>query len=255
MQALALSAARAQRLSHRAKPGLESLESRALLSATSSVLSDTPPDAQELGASSPQQAYYYKQSLHQHPLVQTISSGLVQKVPMFYTRYIGSRRPDLDTIGAKGRFIVGQQFVFTGLELGSINSGQPGFYVWGVNRGGATGPGPFPDRPNIVFDAEVIVATSTDGYEAEVEILNSKGQVTSTTSLPYTAISFTDNRVQVDVPADLLPSTSPAGTTDPQNDYSYAFWDGTNPSIPKRIAGFVPEYTDTSIPATGDSAS
>jgi hypothetical protein len=251
MLALTPSAARVLRQAHRATPRLETLEARALLSGTESVISAALPAAEVPGAASPQQEFYYKQSLHKHPLVQTITGGLVQKVPMFYAPYIGSRRPDLDVIGAKGRLINGQGFVFTALELGSINSSQPGFYVFGVNRGGASAPSPFPGRPLIRFDAEVIIATSTDGFEGDVELLNAKGRVTSTTSLTQTQIAFSDNQLQVFVPASFLPSTSPAGTSDSQNHYSFVLWDGTNPSVPKRIAGFAPEFADTSAVATG----
>ncbi len=78
-----------------------------------------------------------------------------------------------------------------------------------------------------------------------------EGQVTSTTSLPWPAVVFTDNQVQVFVPGRDLPSTSPPGTAQPQNDYSYAFWAGISPSAPNGIAGFAPEHADTSVVATG----
>jgi hypothetical protein len=243
--------ARARGRSHRARPRIERLETRALLSRTGTTISDATSAAQGEGSAQSRVDSLYLQSLHQHPLVETIVGGSVTKVPMFYANYTGARQPDLDVIGAKGRWARGQGFVFTGKVLGSINSSQSSFYVFGINRGGASGPGPFPGRPMIYFDAEIIVATSPDGFSGTVELLNAKGQPTSSASLPNTAVVFTDNYVQVFVPARLLPSTSPPGTAQPENHYSYAFWAGTSPSAPKGIAGFAPEYANTRVAATG----
>jgi hypothetical protein len=150
----------------------------------------------------------------------------------------------LHVLTARGQFFPPQGFVFTGVTVGSINSSQMAFFVFGVNRGGASAPGPFPGRPNITFDARVIVATGSDGATAAVEILNSQGGVTKTVSLPTSAIVFSKNHVGVFVPADLLPSTSPPDTADPYQDYSFTFWAGTWPTLPSHIAGFYPEFSD-----------
>jgi hypothetical protein len=251
MLALDPSAARARERAHRARPWLECLETRALLSGAEPLISAALPAAQVHRTALSHQDFLFQQSLHQHPLIETINDGHVENVPMFYAPYTGPRRPDLDVVGAKGRFIHGEGFVFTGKLLGAVDSSQSSFYVFGVNRGGASPPGPFPDRPMIDFDAEIIVATSPDGIEGEVELLNGKGQPTSTTSLVDTAVVITSNQVQVFVPARDLPSTSPPGTAETQNHYSYAFWAGVSPSAPKGIAGFAPEYAATSVVATG----
>ncbi len=108
-------------------------------------------------------------------------------------------------------------------------------------------PAPFPDRPMIDFDAEIIVATSPDGFEGEIERFNAKGQVTSTTGLLNNAVVFNGNSVRVFVPTGDLASTSPSGTAEPQKHYSYAFWAGVSPSAPSGIAGFAPEFANTSV--------
>jgi hypothetical protein len=151
-------------------------------------------------------------------------------------------------LATHARFFDPKGFVFSGLTVGFINTSQNSFYVFGVNRGGATGPGPFPNRPNIVFDAEVIVATSPDGFSGTVVRFNSQGQVMSSTSLLNNQVSFSNNTVRVTFPTVLLPSTSPPGTPGPQFRYSYTFWAGTSPSAPRLIAGFVPGFVDKSIP-------
>jgi hypothetical protein len=251
MPAFGFSTGRARRHAHWGSPGPELLATRTLLSHAQLSSSTLRAAAGTPGTTRSEVAALSKRSLHQHPLIQTISGGQVKKAPMFYALYKGSRQPDLDVVGAKGRWVYGQGFVFTGGVLGRINTSQSLFYVFGVNRGGASPPGPFPERPMIDFDAEIIIATSPDGYEGEVELLNSGGQVVSTASLANNAVVFRQNQVQVFVPAQLLPSTSPPGTAQPQQHYSYAFWAGKSLSAPGRIAGFAPEYADTSVVATG----
>jgi hypothetical protein len=101
-----------------------------------------------------------------------------------------------------------------------------------------------------VFDAEVIVATSPDGYTGTVELLNNHGQVTSSTGLANNQISFSNNHVRVVVPVSLLPSTSPPGTPEPQDRYSFAFWAGFSPSAPNGVSGFAPEFANGPVPLT-----
>jgi hypothetical protein len=251
MAVFGLSAARARGRSHRARPRLETLESRELLSRREIPISGGTPAARVEGTAASQAMFLSPQSLVQHPMIETIAGGSVNRAPRFYALYKGPKRPDLHVLGTSGRFFYRRGFVFTGETVGAINSSQSSFYVFGVNRGGATAPGPFPDRPMIVFDAEIIVATSPDGFTGTVELLNSQGQVTSTTSLVNPAVIFGKNRVWVIVPTALLPSTSPPGTAQPDQRYSFAFWDGISPSAPKAIAGFAPEFANTSVVLTG----
>ncbi len=251
MLALVPSDARARGRSHRARPWLEHLEPRALLSRAELPIAAALPAAQVQGTAPTRQRLLFRESLHQHQLIETIKNGRVKKVPMFYAPYTGPRLPALDVVGAKGRIIHGYGFVFTGRVLGAIDTSQQSYYVFGINRGGASPPGPFPDRPMIDFDAEIVVQTSPDGYEGSVQLLNPDGTPFSTVGLPFPQVVFNNNQVQVYVPSRDLPSSSPPGTANTQNHYSYAFWAGTSPSDPKGIAGFVPENMVTSIVATG----
>src|SRR5580692_5266932 len=178
---------RARGRSNRARPSLESLETRELLSRTETVTSAALGAAQVQGTD-PSVQQLFQQSLSQHPLVETIDRGRVAKLPMFYASYTGPKLLDLDVVGAKARLFRGRGFVFNGFVLGPINTSQQSFYVFGVNRGGASPPGPFPNRPNIDFDAEIIVATSTDGFEGEVQRFNAKGQPTTSSGLANNAV-------------------------------------------------------------------
>jgi hypothetical protein len=249
MLALIPSAARVRCGPHRARPWLERLEPRALLSRTEAPILTALPAAKAQGTAPSQAELSSQQSPHQHPLDRTIENRRIEKPSIFYPPYTGPMRPDLAAVGAKARFIHDRRFVFTGHLLGAIDTSQSSFYVFGVNRGGASPPGPFRDRPLIDFDAEIIVATSSDGFEGEVELLNGKGQTVSTASIPNNGIVFSNNQVQVFVPGRDLPSTSPPGTAQTQNHYSFAFWAGISPSAPKSIASFFPQYADTSVVA------
>jgi hypothetical protein len=228
-----LSTGRAQGRSHRAWPALEILETRELLSRAETSISGALSAAGGEGTVASHTALPFQQSIDRHPSIETVVGGPVNRAPRFYERYKGPKQPDLHVLGTHARFFFPRGFTF-----------------FGVNRGGATAPGPFPDRPMIVFDAEIIIATSSDGFTGTVELLNSKGQITSSTSLANNIITFNNNHVQVVVPAALLPSTSPPGTAQPQDRYSFAFWAGTSPSAPKGIAGFAPEFADTGVPVT-----
>ncbi len=241
------SAARVRCGSHRARPWLERLEPRALLSRTEPAILTALPAAKAQGTAPGQAELSSQQSPHQHPLNRTIANRRLEKPSIFYPPYTGPTQPDLAAVNAKVRFVHGSGFVFTGHVLGAINSSQSSFYVFGVNRGGASPPGPFRDRPLIDFDAEIIVATSSDGFEGEVELLNGKGQTVSTTSLPNNQVVFSNNQVQVFVPGRDLPSTSPPGTAQTKHDYSFAFWAGISPSAPKGIASFFPQFADTRV--------
>jgi hypothetical protein len=247
MPVLGLLAAQAQRRPRQTRPRLELLETRELLSRAETAISDTLSAARAGGTSASQTASLSPRIHDQHPLIDAATQGSVGRAPRFYSHFRGPRRPDLHVLTARGQFFPPQGFAFTGVTVGSINTSQTSFYVFGVNRGGASAPGPFPDRPNITFDAEVVVATGTFGFEATVELLNSKGQVTNSVSLPESAITFSKTHVGVFVPADLLPSTAPPGTAKPVEDYSFAFWAGTSPSAPRQIAGFSPEFANASF--------
>jgi hypothetical protein len=193
----------------------------------------------------------YQDSLSKHPLNEKIVGGHVRKVPMFYGLFAGARTPNLDATGANGRLIYGQGFVFTGEVLGPISSTQPAVYSFGIDRGGATAPGPFPNRPMVFYDALVEVSTGPTGPTGTVQLLNSSGPSRPAVTLPAGAIQVAGNKVQVELPASLLPPTSPPRTHLPYTRYFYAFWAGTSATAPHGIASFAPEYAITPVANEG----
>ena len=62
-------------------------------------------------------------------------------------------------LGADGLFASGSQTITLVAKMaGPVFTGGPNYYVWGFDRGGAsTGAAPFPDEPNVKFDAVLVV--------------------------------------------------------------------------------------------------
>jgi hypothetical protein len=234
---------------HRTGPGLESLEARGLLSHLGFPAGDVPPlNPARFPVSETSLDRY---SLHKHPLNEQIVGGHVRKVPMFYGPFAGDRTPNLDATGANGRLIYGRGFVFTGEVLGPIRTTQPAVYTFGIDRGGAKAPGPYLYRPMIYFDATVSVTTGPAGPTGTVQLYNKKGVPLPATTLPTSEVQVVGDKVQVELPAGLLPSTSPPRTHLPLTRYFYAFWAGTSATSPSGIASFAPEYAITQVADEG----
>jgi hypothetical protein len=192
----------------------------------------------------------YELSLTKHPLYQSIKDGHVSKAPMFYSKYTGPKRLDLDVDGAIARISPQRDFLLTGKVLGPIDASQPAFFSFLINRGGASSPAPIPDRPAITFNSTVMVTTGPGGIVGTVSLLNSQGTATSTVTLPASDVQVAGNSVNVTVAASLLPSTSPPSTHQATNRYSYTFIAGVPGGSASDIAGFVPEYTTTIVDAS-----
>ena len=79
------------------------------------------------------------------------------KRPMFYEDYVGPRLAQLDVVRATGKLLRDGSFRFLGVNQGVINPNVRATYVFGVDRSGNLPTGPFPDRPNIRFDATVVI--------------------------------------------------------------------------------------------------
>jgi len=83
--------------------------------------------------------------------------GVVVKAPNFYEHYVGPKLPQLNAVAAAGELLPDGRFLFAGVNQGRIDPTVPQTYVWGIDRSGTLGTGPFPDRPDIRFDALVVL--------------------------------------------------------------------------------------------------
>jgi hypothetical protein len=177
---------------------------------------------------------------HVHQQHHAPTSGLAFKLPKFYELYTGPRRADLNAVAASGKFSVSgpaaPNLVLSGFVLGRIKTSDQGVYVWGIDRGGAVGPGPFPNRPNIVFDSVVAVEVGPSGVSGFVTDLKTG----ATTPLSSSDIRLKGNEVQATVSLSELPSTG-------SGPYRFNFWPRPSLGDPSTVASFAPEFTDAAV--------
>ena len=91
-----------------------------------------------------------------HAIPLHATSGVVVKSPRFYSAYTGPKLAELNAVKASAKLLANGDFRFTGTNQGRITR-APAVYVWGLDRIGNLPAGPFTGRPNIKFDAVVIV--------------------------------------------------------------------------------------------------
>jgi len=185
------------------------------------------------GHSSHKAAVVAKSSQHHQP------SGIVTKSPHFYEAYTGPRWAELNAVRASARLSSGGNFTFTGTNQGKITK-APAVYVWGIDRNGNLPSGPFTNRPNIKFDA-VVVVTLNASHTPSADVMDLTNM--TMTALPAGSATVHGSTVSVTVPAGLLPSTG----LDPSQ-YRFNFWpeDG-GPPVSSSVASFVPEFTTAQV--------
>jgi hypothetical protein len=111
---------------------------------------------------------------------------------------------ELEATRASGKLAADGSFIFTGTNKGAIRTGNVA-YVWGIDRSGHLGPGPFQGKPNISFDAVVEVSVSSSG-QVKALVVDFDTQAPPT-ALPAGSVSIHGKTVKVTVPENLLPST------------------------------------------------
>jgi len=145
----------------------------------------------------------------------------------------------LNAVRASARLSRDGVFTFTGTNVGRIKL-APAVYVWGIDRSGSLKPGPFTNRPNIKFDAVVVVRLGTTLTPTASVVDLAKG---TSTDLSAGAVRIRGRMITVRVDASLLPST---GLTPSQ--YRFNFWpeDG-GPPVSSSVASFAPEFTTARV--------
>jgi hypothetical protein len=120
-----------------------------------------------------------------------------------------------------------------------VFAGGPNYFVWGIDRGGASsGTAPFPDEPNVKFNAVVVVtADPANGttLTAVVNLLN------GAPAQPVPAGLLAPDTIEVQVPASMLPPTGTAGAAQ----YLWNLWprSGLGGTPAAQIASFIPDNT------------
>ena len=163
----------------------------------------------------------------------------MKKAPHFYEAYTGPKLAELNAVGATAKLMRNGNFAFTGTNQGKISQ-APAVYVWGIDRSGHLGPGPFTNRPNIKFDAVVVVTLDTSHHLSAQVVDLASG---ATTDLPAGAARIRGKTVSVTVPSRLLPSTGLA-----MAQYRFNYWpeDG-GPPVSSSVASFAPEFNTAQV--------
>jgi hypothetical protein len=162
------------------------------------------------------------------------STGVIRVSPHFYQFYTGPRFAELEATKASGKLAADGSFTFTGTNKGALKTGDVS-YVWGIDRNGHLSPGPFTGKPNIKFDAVVIVSVNSS-MNATATVVDLTGNALPTTLAPG-AVSIHGKTIKVTVPGSLLPSTGL-----PPSQYRFNYWPTDNGmgSASSIIASFAP---------------
>jgi uncharacterized protein (TIGR03118 family) len=171
-------------------------------------------------------------------------NGLVVKTPHFYERYVGPKLAQLNALAAAGERLSNGNFEFVGVNQGAIDRNVPATYVFGIDRSGKLPIGPFPDRPDIRFDA-VVVVTLTPGQSPTASLTDLTTQ--KTTSLPQDSILIRGHIIAVNVSGGLLHSTG----LDPSQ-YRFNYWAKDGGPGSTHIASFAPEFNDAQVGTLDD---
>jgi hypothetical protein len=177
--------------------------------------------------------------------LQTISSfnGVVVKNPHFYEKYIGPKLTQLNAVAAAGFRSSNGNFEFIGVNQGAIDPKVQATYVFGIDRSGKLPTGPFPNRPNIRFDAVVVVKV-VPGNAPTATVTDLAAN--KSTALSASAFRISGHSIAAKVSASLLPSTG----LDSRH-FKFAYWPEDGQPGAQHIASFAPEFSDTRIGEIG----
>jgi hypothetical protein len=169
------------------------------------------------------------------PIRNEAGVGHAIKVPRFYPYYTGLKLSQINAAGAKAVLDGRGNLILTGIVAGTVGNppGSPrdeGFYVFGLDRGAAMRPGPFPGRPRITFDAYVEVSVRQSGVSAAFVDL---AQAT-VTPLPAGSVVLSMDSVKVGVPTSLVGASR----------FTVNFWTQDAEAVGdfRRVASFAPEF-------------
>jgi hypothetical protein len=166
-------------------------------------------------------------------------NGTVVKRPSFYEDYVGPRLAQLNAFSATGELLRGGNFRFLAQNRGVIDPNVRATYVFGVDRSGKLPTGPFPGRPNIRFDATVVIKI-VPGQSPTVTVTDMAKKTSTTVQNP--ALQISGRRIAVEIPGSLLPST---GLSPSQ--FRYAYWPEDGLAGSTNIASFAPEFHDIRV--------
>ena len=129
-------------------------------------------------------------------------NGIVVEGPSFLRALRRAEAGPVERRGGGRRAAPERDFEFVGVNQGAIDPKVPATYVFGIDRSGKLPAGPFPDRPDIRFDA-VVVVTLTPGQAPTASVTDLT--TSKTTSLPRGSVLIRGQVVAVTVPGACSP--------------------------------------------------
>jgi hypothetical protein len=169
-------------------------------------------------------------------------NGTVVKAPRFYEDYVGPQLAQFDAVKATGTLQRNGSFKFLGVNQGAIDPNVRATYVFGVDRSGHLPTGPFPGRPDIQFDATVVIKI-VPGKATTVTVMDMANKMNTTVQDP--ALEISGKKIGVVIPGNLLPSTGLA-----PSHFRYAYWPEDGLAGSTHIASFAPEFHDIRVGGT-----
>ena len=166
-------------------------------------------------------------------------NGTVVKRPTFYEDYVGPRLAQLDAVKATGTLLQDGSFRFLGVNQGVIDPNVLATYVFRVNRSGHLPVGPFPGRPDIRFDATVVIKI-VPGQSPTVTVMDLANKMSTT--VQGSALQISGKKIGVVNAGSLLPSTGLA-----PSQFRYDFWPEDGLPGSTNIASFAPEFHDIRV--------
>ena len=131
-------------------------------------------------------------------------------------------------------------FQFVGVNEGPVDPKVAATYVFGIDRNGKLPTGPFDRRPDIRFDALIVVSLKP-GQATTASVIDLAHH--TTTSLPQGSFSGDGRVIAVHLPGSLLPSTGL-----PPSQFRFNYWtENPDPTLSEPIASFVPEFNDAQV--------
>ena len=166
-------------------------------------------------------------------------NSTVVKRPTFYEDYVGPRLAQLDAVKATGTLLRDGSFRFLGVNQGVIDPNVRATYVFGVDRSDHLPVGPFPGRPDIRFDATVVIKI-VPGQSPTVTVMDLANK--TSTTVQGSALQISGKKIGVVNAGSLLPSTGLAPSR-----FRYAFWPEDGLPDSTNIASFAPEFHDIRV--------
>jgi len=166
-------------------------------------------------------------------------NGTVVKRPTFYEDYVGPRLAQLDVVQATGELLRDGSFRFVGVNQGVIDPNVRATYVIGVDRSCHLPTGPFPGRPDIRFDATVVIKI-VPGQSPTVTVTDLANK--TSTAVQDSNLQISGKKIEVVIAGSLLPSTCLAPSR-----FRYDFWPEDGLPGSTNIASFAPEFHDIRV--------